>query len=103
MVHRGIGRANQPLKEWAMATKYDPLRLHLKRATTSSIVLTFAEIERVIGAGLPPTAAKRSEWWANETSPASRHVQCQAWRDAGFNAFPNLGARIVTFRRVGSS
>jgi len=86
-----------------MATKYDPLRLHLKRVATSSTVLTFTEIERVIGTSLPPTAGKRSEWWANEISPASRHVQCHAWRDAGFNAFPNLTGQTVTFRRIGTN
>jgi hypothetical protein len=86
-----------------MSTKYDPLRAHLRASGASSITLSFSEIEALLDESLPPTAERRPEWWANETNPASRHVQCHAWRDAGYNAFPNLGARTVMFRRIGSN
>ena len=79
--------------------KYDPLRMHLRASTGASIILTFKEIERVIRASLPRSAKSHPEWWANETSPASRHVQSRAWRDAGYSAHPNLTAETVTFRR----
>jgi hypothetical protein len=60
--------------------------------------MTFADVERVI-AGLLPKSAQRSEWWANETSPETRHVQCRAWLDAGYHAFLVKGAERVRFER----
>jgi hypothetical protein len=82
-----------------MGAKYDPLRLHLRASWSSSIVFTFSEIEKVLGDFLPPIAKSHPEWWANETNPHSRHVQCHAWREAGYSAHPNLTAETVTFRR----
>ena len=85
-----------------MSTQDDRLQLHLKRLAAPSITLSFSNIERVIGGPLPPTAEQRVEWWTNETNSATRHLQCHAWQDAGYNASPNLDARTVTFRRVES-
>lgn len=52
----------------------------------------------MLGAFLPNRAA-RPQWWANETSPGSNHVQTAAWRDAGFNAFLESGERARFERR----
>ena len=76
--------------------KYDPLEAYLTRSGSNEIELGFAEVERIIGDELP-TSASRPQWWANETSPAG-HVQCRAWRDAGYDAFL-LPRRRVLFRR----
>ncbi len=81
--------------------KYDPLRRFLSRNKHAEIELSFAEIERIIGAMLPKSAA-RPQWWANEISEDSRHVQSRAWRDAGCEAYPVLDAERVRFRRRGS-
>ena len=83
------------------AAKYDPLRDHLASLKSSSVVLSFAEVERVIGAALPPSARTHAEWRANEASLAATHVQCRAWMRAGYDASPNLSAEIVTFTRGG--
>lgn len=66
--------------------KYDPLRDHLKRQRTDEFELSFAEIERVIASMLPNSAA-RPQWWSNVKDPDTTHVQRNAWRDAGFDAF----------------
>ncbi len=76
--------------------KYDPLCAYLKRRDVAEWPMSFYEIERVINALLPGCAA-RSEWWANEDTDG-RHVQCHAWRSAGFNAFLT-GRDQVVFRR----
>jgi hypothetical protein len=76
--------------------KYDPLCAYLKRRDVAEWPMSFLEIERVINALLPGSAA-RPEWWANE-GPDSRHVQCHAWRDAGFTA-TLTGRDQVVFRR----
>lgn len=81
--------------------KYDPLHDHLAGLRSQFVVLGFSEVERIIGATLPPSARTYLEWWANETSNATTHVQCRAWLRAGYEASPNLGAEIVTFKRVG--
>ncbi len=82
-----------------MAGKYNMLRVHLKLLTDASVVLTFNEIEKLMGGPLPPAARSHLEWWANEAIPTRGHPQCHAWRDTGYNAYPNLTAETVTFRR----
>ncbi|MBO9707976.1 MAG: hypothetical protein J7521_07180 [Caulobacter sp.] len=78
--------------------KYDPLSGYLRRQKTDRLELSFAEIERIVGAMLPKSAA-RPQWWANETDPSGRHVQIRAWREAGFAAFLIAGADRVRFER----
>ncbi|HEY9552872.1 DUF7662 domain-containing protein [Allosphingosinicella sp.] len=78
--------------------KYDPLHRYLRRKDAGEIEMTFTHIERVLGAMLPNSAA-RPQWWANEISLGSRHVQCRAWRDAGYDAFLIEGEDRVRFKR----
>lgn len=76
--------------------RYDPLHAHLARCDSDEIELGFAEIQRIIGDALP-ASAKRPQWWANEANPTG-HVQCRAWRNAGYEAFL-LPRERVLFRR----
>ncbi len=78
--------------------KYDPLYNYLRRKTPTEVELSFPDIERIIGAMLPNSAA-RPQWWANELSQESRHVQRRAWQEAGYDAFPIQGEDKVRFRR----
>jgi hypothetical protein len=78
--------------------KYDPLETYLSRRAGASTELSFADIERIIGSMLP-NSAERPQWWANETDPASRHVQSRAWRNAGYDAFLLAGQERVRFTR----
>lgn len=79
--------------------KYDPLRDYLRRQQAGEFELTFAEIERKLGAMLP-NSANRPQWWANVTDPSGSNVQREAWRAAGFEAFLVAGRDRVRFRRV---
>jgi hypothetical protein len=79
--------------------KYDPLRDYLRAQTLSEVTLTFKQIEKVLGTGLPINALK-SKWWSNELSPSSSHAQRLAWADAGYDAFLYAG-RKVRFKKVG--
>nr|WP_131732482.1 hypothetical protein [Actinomadura formosensis] len=54
--------------------------------------MSFAEISAVIGAALPESAARYSQWW--ETDP--QHTQA-TWLDADYRALPNRDAQRVTF------
>jgi hypothetical protein len=78
--------------------KYDPLHDHLRRQKTATYEMTFRDIERLL-ALLLPKSAQRPEWWSNETSADTRHVQCRAWLEAGYTAHPIKGAEKVRFER----
>ncbi len=45
--------------------KYIPFREWLKRHPQDNIVVTFSEIEKIIGDHLPPSARKYFRWWDN--------------------------------------
>ena len=79
--------------------KYDPLRRRLSRLKTDEVVLSFAEIERIIG-GMLPNSAARPQWWSDAGPVDQRHVQQAAWRDAGYDAFLLTGVEKVRFKRV---
>jgi hypothetical protein len=64
-----------------VVAKYDPLFNYLCQAGDSSVELTFAEVERLVGP-LPASARKYQAWWSNETAD-TRHVQSNAWMNAG--------------------
>lgn len=78
--------------------KYDPLRDYLMDQRGHEFELTFRDIERILGASLPASAQK-PQWWAN-LSGESSHVQREAWRRAGFDAFLVKGSDKVKFRKA---
>jgi hypothetical protein len=59
--------------------KYEKLTEWLRNPT---VVLTFNEIENIIGDKLPPAALKFRPWWGNEKGNESR--QCSSWLEAGW-------------------
>jgi hypothetical protein len=76
--------------------KYGKLTEHLCNAT---LVLTFDEIERIIGDKLPDAALKYRPWWGNERGKESR--QCSSWLSAGWEVGRvDLKARMVLFRKA---
>jgi len=79
-------------------SKYAPLREYLRRQKFREIILTFGEIEDIIDAPLPNHAAK-PQWWANVVNPDHGHVQREAWRAAGYDAFL-LPLSRVKFQKV---
>jgi hypothetical protein len=90
---------NAGMEEIVMS-KYDPLCRFFGRATQKAVTMTFEQVEGILGSALPETARKREQWWANESTTATRHVQCKAWVGAGFHAHPNLTSQTVTFSKA---
>lgn len=86
-----------------MSGKYDLLRDHLMAIKSPSVMMSFTEIEAILGAALPRSARAHREWWANETNPATGHGHCRSWQLAGYGAFPDMAAELVTFRRSAGS
>ena len=79
-------------------SKYDPLARHLQRQTSDTVEMTFWDLELVLRAMLP-RSAERPQWWANENSETTRHVQSRAWLSAGYDAFLVKGQERIRFVR----
>ena len=81
-------------------TAYRALEAYLKGRYADTLVLTFGEIEDLLGFALPEAARRRVEWWTDDTVDGGESPQSHAWTHAGRTAKPNLFARTVTFERV---
>jgi hypothetical protein len=78
-------------------SKYEPLKRHLLHLEQSEAPMTFAEIEAVLGFGLPPSARKHPPWWSNNVGT---HVNAAAWRGAGWRTSRvDVHGERVTFVR----
>ena len=62
-------------------SKYAPLAAHLRKVGQETVPMTFADIERIIGTKLPPSAFKHRPWWSN--NPANS-VITRSWLEAGY-------------------
>ena len=82
------------------SSKYQPLLAYLQAQRGSHVSMSFAEIERVLGTKLPPSARSRRAWWSN--NPTS-NARTKAWLEAGFHSEQvDLEDRKLVFRRVSS-
>lgn len=68
------------------AGKYDALYKWLLASQRPRITASFRQIEGILGSELPATARMRPQWWGNEITNSSKHVQCNAWLRAGYRA-----------------
>jgi hypothetical protein len=74
-----------------------PLYEYLEHRYASLVVLTFEQIESLIGFALPEAAVTDVSWWTGESAA---DPQTGAWRVTGRLATPNLLAGNVAFERV---
>jgi hypothetical protein len=80
--------------------EYRSLYRYLQNRFADTVVLTFAEIEGLLGFALPDLARLRKDWWANPEADAVPSSQSRSWIEASRTAAPNLLAQSVTFERV---
>lgn len=78
---------------------YAPLQKYLTDRYAGRVVLTFSEIEDIIGFTLPAVARSAPEWWAEPTDGGPRSDQSRSWTQAHRTAVPNFRARTVLFER----
>ncbi len=78
---------------------YDALRDYLKKQKQVELVLSFEQIEAIIGQSLP-RAAQRASWWDSLRSPQEKMPQREACLDAGYVATRMPDGRSVRFRRM---
>jgi hypothetical protein len=80
--------------------EYRPLHKYLEDRYAENLVLTFAEIEDLLGFPLPDSARVTAEWWATADAAAARTPQSRSWTEASRTAKANLPAQIVLFQRA---
>jgi hypothetical protein len=83
----------------AMVGKYVLLYKYLENRYANTVVLTFAEIEDLLGFALPEQARLQQEWWAGADGHAAPHYS-DSWILASRTAVPNMSARTVVFERA---
>jgi hypothetical protein len=84
-------------------SKYVSLHNYLANRYADSVVLTFAQLEDLLGTALPDSARAQHEWWTGTDRDADMSACSDAWILAGRTAKPNLLARTVTFERRAES
>ena len=77
---------------------YDALRDYLLRQKQMEFVLSFEQIEEIIGAALP-RAANRASWWDSLRSPDIQMPQREACLAAGFVAARMPDGQSVRFTK----
>ena len=77
--------------------EYLSLYTYLEHRYASVVVLTFEQMEALLGFALPAPARTEKDWWTGAAVPKKHSA---AWTGAGRTATPNLLARTVTFERL---
>ena len=75
------------------------LHSYLSNRYADMVVLTFSQLEDLLGFALPDSAHTRHEWWTSTDTDADQSSCADAWILAARTAKPNLQARTVTFER----
>jgi len=81
-----------------VAAPYLALYTYLQHRYASNVVLTFDQMEDLIGFALPAPARAERDWWTSPVSDMDGHSN--AWTVARRTATPNLLARTVAFERL---
>jgi hypothetical protein len=83
----------------AMSGKYVLLYKYLRDRHANRVVLTFAEIEDLLGFALPGQARLHREWWTDAETDVAGSPHSDSWILARRTAEPNMLARTVAFER----
>lgn len=75
-------------------SKYDSLTAALRERSEPEVVMSFAELDEIVG-GLPASARTYREWWTNRTSSQPHSL---GWLAAGRMATPDFERGTAIFR-----
>jgi len=81
-----------------VSARYVALYTYLQNRYASNVVLTFEQMESLLGFALPAPAWTERDWWTSPADDTDRHSD--AWTVAERTATPNLSARTVAFERL---
>lgn len=96
-----VAPSRVPDSEFLCPREYRALHVYLRGRFAGLAVLTFNDIESLLGRSLPEQARKDAAWWnaADLTAGEPRHAL--AWTLANRSATANLLAGTVAFERSG--
>lgn len=80
--------------------KYRFLYEYLERRYADTVVLTFGQIEDLLGFALPALARADPAWWTNAPDAGPEWDCFDAWTPAHRTARPNVVAGHVVFERI---
>ena len=83
-----------------MSGKYLLLYKYLHERYADTVVLTFGQIESLLGFALPDQARVNTQWWTNAEVTAAGINHSDSWILACRVATPNLLAQTVAFERA---
>jgi hypothetical protein len=83
-----------------MGGEFQALQKYLQDRFADRIVLSFSEIEDLVGFGLPDRARASEAWWVSDDAAAPRSAVAEAWTAAGRTAVVNMASQSVAFERV---
>ena len=84
-------------KPFAGPAEYLPLHTYLRDRYANTVVLTFLEIEDLLGFSLPAVARLQQEWWADGETPSG---QSRSWNQARRTVTANLRSQTAVFERA---
>lgn len=78
-------------------SKYQPLQDYLRSSKQAEVILTFGQIEDIMGDNLPNSARKKKAWWSNRSKGA---LQALAWMEVEYRVENvDLEQETITFRQ----
>jgi hypothetical protein len=90
----------QDVEQRVVTGKYLLLYLYLQNRYADSVVLTFGQIESLLGFSLPEQARLTQQWWTNAAVTPGGTDYADSWVVARRVATPNLRAQTVAFERA---
>ena len=84
-----------------MPSEYLALYTYLSNRYAGTVVLTFEQMEALLGFALPAQARSDRWWWLAPRGDAPEPRHRDAWILAHRTAAPNFQAGIVVFERIG--
>jgi hypothetical protein len=82
-----------------MSGNHRLLYKYLDERYADTVVLTYAEIEDILGFTLPDVARRTAEWWTNPDADTPSSGYAESWIRAHRTAKPNMLAGTVAFER----
>jgi hypothetical protein len=95
-----LGLVGLPQAGTVIAGDYRSLQKYLHDRYADTIVMTFGEIEDLIGFRLPDAARIEPAWWADADVNGVPSPQSLCWTQADRAATPRLQAQVVVFERT---
>ena len=78
--------------------EYLPLHKYLRDRYADTVVLTFFEIEALLGFSLPALARRQPEWWTDDGAASTSPSRC--WRQAHRTVRANFESQTAVFDRL---